>query len=293
MDVRGEEHPRLGFPRKEFGDHGPPSTSSGSSYQRLRSPILARIFQPNVLGSSSMRSCNALDALGDALLALLGQVVAVHVPIEGFEVGREGAPQAPVGGAQAWRSGQRLPPRRPLPRRVVVQEGEGVADVLLVELDDLELREQELGQRDRERLQGHTLAEGYLVAHPEGADQDVDLPVVLLVEVKQALPAVHRVEPRLRNVSQGLEELLRLREDLPLGMIQSRSAYSRSKAGCRPSFARTFMATPPSRRRATSSGSASSATRTASSTTSDRVPLILLPPLSPYFFFKPGCPSCA
>src|SRR5215211_4747998 len=47
VDVRGEEHPGIGFPRKEFGDHGPPSTSSGSSYRRLRWPI----FQPKLLGS--------------------------------------------------------------------------------------------------------------------------------------------------------------------------------------------------------------------------------------------------
>src|SRR6185437_15864312 len=32
------------------------STSSGSSYQRLRSPILARSFQPRLFGACSMRS---------------------------------------------------------------------------------------------------------------------------------------------------------------------------------------------------------------------------------------------
>src|SRR5918911_5287262 len=60
VDVGGEEHPRVRFPRKELGDHGPPSTSSGSSYQRLRSPIFARILQPKPFGSSSMRSSKAL-----------------------------------------------------------------------------------------------------------------------------------------------------------------------------------------------------------------------------------------
>src|SRR5215210_7008927 len=49
VDVRGEEHPGIGFPRKEFGDHGPPSTSSGSSYRRLRWPI----FQPKILALTS------------------------------------------------------------------------------------------------------------------------------------------------------------------------------------------------------------------------------------------------
>jgi hypothetical protein len=39
------------------------------------------------------------------------------------------------------------------------------------------------------------------VAHPEVADEHVDLPVVLLVEVQEALAAVERVEAGLRGVS--------------------------------------------------------------------------------------------
>src|SRR5829696_1222363 len=158
---------------------------------------------------------------------------------------------------------------------MVVQEGEGVADVLLVELDDLELRKQELRQRDGERLHGHTVAEGDLVAHPEVADEDVDLPVVPLVEEEQPLPAVHRVEPRLRNVPQGLEEPLRLGGfALRCDPIQVRVLPL--EAGARPSRARTLTATPPSRRSATSWRSASSVTRTASSTMSALISLFSL-----------------
>src|SRR5829696_10174305 len=68
-------------------------------------------------------------------------------------------------------------------------------------------------------------------------------------------------------------------EDLPLGTIQSRSAYSRSKAGCKPSLARSLMATPPSSLRARSSRSASSAVRRASSTMSGLIRFVLLSPL--------------
>src|SRR5829696_8442035 len=150
------------------------------------------------------------DAFRDALLALVFQVVALQVTAQSLEVGREGAPQAPVGGAQFGDMGSVYRVSVLIAHGMVVQEGEGVAHVLLVELDDLELRKQELSQRYCKRLQGHTVPEGDLVAHPEVADKDVDLPVVLLVEVKQPLPAIHRVEPRLRNVSQGLEEPLRL-----------------------------------------------------------------------------------
>ncbi len=67
-----------------------------------------------------------------------------------------------------------------------MQEGEGVAHVLLVELDDLELGKQELRERDGKRLHCHTVPERDLVAHPEVADQNVDLPVVLLIEVQAA-----------------------------------------------------------------------------------------------------------
>src|SRR5215212_9336711 len=77
-------------------------------------------------------------------------------------------------------------------------------------------------------------------------------------------------------------------EDVPFGTIQSRSAYSRSNAGWRPSFARSLIATPPSSRRVRSSDSASSAVRRASSTMSDLIRFVLLsslfmllwPPLS-------------
>src|SRR5215218_8561277 len=68
-------------------------------------------------------------------------------------------------------------------------------------------------------------------------------------------------------------------EDVPFGTIQSRSAYSRSNAGWRPSFARSLIATPPSSRRVRSSDSASSAVRRASSTMSDLIRFVLLSPL--------------
>src|SRR5215210_5938154 len=77
-------------------------------------------------------------------------------------------------------------------------------------------------------------------------------------------------------------------EDLPFGTIQSRSAYSRSNAGWRPSSARSLMATPPRSLRVAPSRSASSVMRLASSTTSDRVPLILSPPLSLYSVSSPA-----
>src|ERR687894_423982 len=66
-------------------------------------------------------------------------------------------------------------------------------------------------------------------------------------------------------------------DDAPFGVIQSRSAYSRSKAGWRPSLARSLIATPPRRRSARFSRSAPSERRMASSTMSGRIPLALSP----------------
>src|ERR671916_1341131 len=87
-------------------------------------------------------------------------------------------------------------------------------------------------------------------------------------------------------------------EDLPLGTIQSRSAYSRSKAGCSPSSARNLMATPPRSLSVAPSFSACSVVRRASSTTSDLVlpvlpssPLILRLPLLSGLLGSPLSPS--
>src|SRR5918998_1656061 len=87
-------------------------------------------------------------------------------------------------------------------------------------------------------------------------------------------------------------------DDLPLGTIQSRSAYSRSKAGCSPSSARNLMATPPRSLSVAPSFSACSVVRRASSTTSDLVlpvlpssPLMLRHPLLSGLLGSPLSPS--
>src|SRR3712207_5014271 len=79
-----------------------------------------------------------LDATGYALLALPRQVVASEVVAEGAEVGCESAPQTPVGGAKPRDvcPVYRFPVL--LPHPVVVQQREGVLDVLLVELHYLQ-----------------------------------------------------------------------------------------------------------------------------------------------------------
>ena len=76
-------------------------------------------------------------------------------------------------------------------------------------LVDLELRQEQFGQRDSQWLQGETVAETDLVTHLEGADQDIHLTPVLLVEEQQPLAPVERVEPCLGLVALILKKPLR------------------------------------------------------------------------------------
>src|SRR5215211_322781 len=156
-----------------------------------------------------------LDAVGDAPPVLIREVVAPEVLAERVEVGGEGAPQAPIAGTEARDvSGVYSIPVFVLDR-VVVQERQGIPNVLLVELYDLQLGQQQLRERNRHRFQSQPLAEADLVAHLEGADEDVHLPAVLLVEEEEALAAVERVETNLGRVAQTLEEPLRLPRGAP------------------------------------------------------------------------------
>ncbi|MDP8952939.1 MAG: hypothetical protein M3N18_12040 [Actinomycetota bacterium] len=91
-----------------------------------------------------------------------------------------------------------------------MQQRQSVQDILLVEFHDLQLGEQQFRQRNRRGLHVEPFAEGDRVGHPEGADEDIHLPVVSLVEEQQPLPAVDRVKADLRRVAQSLEEPLSL-----------------------------------------------------------------------------------
>src|SRR5215211_5602191 len=93
------------------------------------------------------------DALGDAPLVLIGEVVAPEMVTKGVEVGGEGAPQAPIVGAEARDvTGVYSVPVFVL-HRVVVQESQSIPDVFLVELYDLQLGQQQLREWNRHRLQ--------------------------------------------------------------------------------------------------------------------------------------------
>jgi hypothetical protein len=125
-----------------------------------------------------------------------------------LEVGGDRAPQAPVGGTQGGDAGGVDGVVVALLHGVAVEQQDGVADVLLVELDDLELGEQQLRQRYRRGVELEALGERDLVAHAEGADEDVDLPAVVVVEEQRALARVHRVERDVRVVARVAQQLV-------------------------------------------------------------------------------------
>src|SRR3954469_937002 len=157
-------------------------TSSGRSYQRLRSPIFARSFQPRALGSAAMRSRTSRRRLAMRARSSSGTSLAAGVVEDRLDVRGDRAPQAPVGGAQGGdpRAVDRVAVA--VGHLVAMGEEQRVADALLVELDDLQLRQQQLREGDGPVLYLEAIAERDLVAHAERADEDVDLAVVRRVE---------------------------------------------------------------------------------------------------------------
>src|SRR5918912_1064551 len=127
---------------------------------------------------------------------------------DGLQVVVQGGIPAPVARAQASDIGAAQ--RRGAILRhglVLQQERERVDHVLLVQLHDLELEQQQVGGREGRPGQGEARLEVELVAHLKGAQEDVDLPTVLLVVEEQARGAVQGVEMAVGRVALRGQEL--------------------------------------------------------------------------------------
>ncbi len=88
------------------------------------------------------------------------------------------------------------------------EQDQGVQDVLAVDLDDLELREEQLRQRERRARLGQAVAEVDAVAHLECIDEDIDRPTARDIDEIRLLLAEQRVLLPIRRVPLGLEELI-------------------------------------------------------------------------------------
>ena len=121
---------------------------------------------------------------------------------DGVEILRDRAPQTPVRRAEVGDA--RAVERVAVGGADVVagQQRDCVADVLLVQLDDLQLREQQLGQRDAQAIDLEPALERNLVRHAKGPDEHIDVASMLLVEEEQPLLRVQGVERDVRLVTQ-------------------------------------------------------------------------------------------
>src|SRR5207237_4968822 len=113
---------------------------------------------------------------------------------DALDVHRHRAPETPVGGAPFGDVGGVDTVGIVLRELVTVQEVEDVALVLLVEREDLQLREEQVTERDRPPGDGEPPLERPHVTHLEAPDEDVDAPLVLQIVEKQAAMTVQSVE---------------------------------------------------------------------------------------------------
>ena len=88
-----------------------------------------------------------------------------------------------------------------------MQEVEDVSLVLFVQREDLQLCEEQVGERDRPPGDGEPALERPHVTHLEPADEDVDAPFVLQVVEEQAAVTVQAVELMVALVPELLEQL--------------------------------------------------------------------------------------
>src|ERR1700677_319314 len=96
-----------------------------------------------------------------------------------------------------------------------VEEESDVVGVLTVELPDLQLGQQQVGQRDRRAVDGEPLDERDTVAHLEHVEQHVDLRGVLALLEYQPVPAVERIDLLVRGVAELSEDTV---DDLDVGV---------------------------------------------------------------------------
>ena len=95
-----------------------------------------------------------------------------------------------------------------LRQRVLGQQDQRIEHVLAVDLDDLELRQQELGERQRRARLREPVGELEPVAHLEAVHEDVDRPVARDVDEVGLLAAEQGVVPLVRRVALVGQELV-------------------------------------------------------------------------------------
>ena len=88
------------------------------------------------------------------------------------------------------------------------EQHQRVEHVLAVDLHDLQLREQQFGERQCRRRIGEPIREVEAVAHLERVDEHVDRPLARRVHEVRLLAPEQRVVLAVRGVALGLEQLV-------------------------------------------------------------------------------------
>ena len=181
---RGPGCPRASRPSSSLAHGRAASASAGRLadhqsenpvlYQIFLVPFLARLSHFLVLGSRSMRALTSSALLDLGLLVGAERVDAVHVVLDAVEVRGRGVPEPPVVGETTGDVAlvDHL-------RVLFTKGGHGeeildVLEVLVVDLPDLQLLQQDVGERDAPGIELETAVVVDLVAVVELVEEDVD-----------------------------------------------------------------------------------------------------------------------
>src|SRR5581483_9491613 len=172
---------------------------------------------PQALWSSLDALPDGIDARGDQGLLIARQLRdRFHVAANAVEVQRHRVVETPLGGEQAGDVRKIEAPRLlRLGHVVLQQQHHQILEVLLVDLDDLQLLEQEVGQRDRHRMQVEPALQLDRVAEVEPVEEHVDAPATSgwIVEDPTTHPHIHGDAPTSQHlVAELLEHGLDLRD---------------------------------------------------------------------------------
>jgi hypothetical protein len=90
---------------------------------------------------------------------------------------------------------------------MVDEQGHDIPDVLGAYLDYLQLRSEQVGERDRLNIEFESVLEIETMAHVEDVEEDVGPPLQPQVVEDEALVPLHGIESVSGHVTEALEEL--------------------------------------------------------------------------------------
>src|SRR6267154_6544978 len=152
------------------------------------------------LWSAFDRRPKNVEPLLDQARGFCAEVVSSEVALTPLDRCLRGSPQAPVLRTEVGDEVAFDPGTLTDAHVVVIREVVDVALVGLVQLDNLELGQEQLGQRDGEPVVLEAIRDRDHVTHREFADEDVELALVGVVE-EESLRSMQRVEHLIWDIT--------------------------------------------------------------------------------------------